>query len=97
VGIPSSDPQYTIRPLQTVEPWRDNLCNSPECDLVCNPCVRGGSQKAYTTIGFDSPYLRMLMFVLKTLESFTHSLIQSANPSLMLVEDPKNKIVLDNF
>jgi hypothetical protein len=32
---------------------------------VRNPCVRGGSQKAYTKIGFDSPYLRMLMFVLK--------------------------------
>jgi hypothetical protein len=37
------------------------------------------------------------MFVLKTLESCTHSLIQSANPSLLLVEDPKNKNVLDNF
>jgi hypothetical protein len=38
------------------------------------------------------------MFVLKTLESCTHSLIQSANPSLLLVEDPKNKkVVLDNF
>jgi hypothetical protein len=64
---------------------------------VCNPCVRGGSQKAYMTIGFDSPYLGMLMLILKTLESFTHSLLQSANPSLMLVEDPKNKNVLDNF
>jgi hypothetical protein len=31
------------------------------------------------------------MFVLETLESCTHSLIQSANPSLMLVEDPKKK------
>jgi hypothetical protein len=75
-----------------VEPWRDNLCNSPECDLVRNPCVRGGSQKAYTTIGFFSPYRKMLMFVLNTLESCTHSLIQSANPSLMLVEDSKNKM-----
>ena len=97
VGIPSSDPQYMIRLVQTVEPQRDNLCNSLECDLVHNPCVRGGSQKAYTTIGFDSTYLRMLMFILKTLESCTHSLIQSANPSLMLVEDPKNKNVLDKF
>jgi hypothetical protein len=44
VDLSSSDPQYTIRPLQTVEPRRDNLCNSPECDLVRNPCVRGGSQ-----------------------------------------------------
>jgi hypothetical protein len=91
VGIPSSDPQYTIRPLQIVEPQRDNLCNSLECDLMRNPYVRGGSQKSYTTIGFDSPYLRMLMFILKTLESCTHSLIQSDNPSLMLVEDPKKK------
>jgi hypothetical protein len=33
------------------------------------------------------------MFVLKTLEICTHSLIQSANPSLLLVEDPKNKIL----
>jgi hypothetical protein len=97
VGIPSSEPQYTIRPLQTIKPWKDNLCNSPECDLLCKPCVRGGSQKSYMTIGFDSPYLRMLTFVLKTLESCTHILIQSANPSLMLVEDPKNKNVLDNF
>jgi hypothetical protein len=92
VGIPSSDPQYTIRPLQTVQPRRDNIRNSPECDLVRNPCVRAGSQKAYMTIGFDSPYLRMLMFVLKTLESCTHNLIQSANPSLMLVEYPKDKM-----
>jgi hypothetical protein len=37
------------------------------------------------------------MFILKTLESCTHNLIQSANPSLMLVEDLKNKNVLDNF
>jgi hypothetical protein len=58
MGIPSSDPQYTIRPLQTVEPQRYNLCNSPEYDLVRNPCVRGGSQKAYTTIGFDLPIAR---------------------------------------
>jgi hypothetical protein len=54
-----------VQPLQTVKPWRDNLHNSPEFDLVHNPYVRGGSQKAYTIIGFDSPYLRMLMFVLK--------------------------------
>jgi hypothetical protein len=92
MGIYSSDPQYMIRPVQTVKPRRDNLHNSPRCNLVHNPCVRGGSQKAYMTIGIDSPYLRMLMFVLKTLESCTHSLIQSANPSLMLVEDPKNKM-----
>jgi hypothetical protein len=91
MGIPSSDPQYMIQPLQTVEPRRDNLHNSLECDLVHNPCVRGGSQKTNATIGFDSPYLRMLMFVFKTLESCTHNLIQSANPSLVLVEDPKNK------
>jgi hypothetical protein len=37
------------------------------------------------------------MFILKTLESCTHSLIQSSNPSLLLVEDPKKKSVLDNF
>jgi hypothetical protein len=37
------------------------------------------------------------MFVLKTLESCAHSLIQSAHPSLLLVEDPKNKNVLDKF
>jgi hypothetical protein len=33
----------------------------------------------------------MLMFVLNALESCTHSLIQSANPSLMLVEYSKKK------
>jgi hypothetical protein len=60
MGIPSSDPQYTIRPLQTVGPRRDNLCNSPECDLMHNPCVRGGSQQDNTTIGFDSPYRKIL-------------------------------------
>jgi hypothetical protein len=37
------------------------------------------------------------MFVLETLESYAYSLIQSTNPSLLLVEDPKNKNVLDNF
>jgi hypothetical protein len=57
-----------------------------------NPYVRGGSQKAYKTIGLFSPYRKMIMFVLNTLESCTHSLIQSANPSLMLVEYPKNKM-----
>jgi hypothetical protein len=45
VGIPLSDPHSTIQPLQTVEPRRDNLHNSPECDLVRNPCMRGGSQE----------------------------------------------------
>jgi hypothetical protein len=55
MDIPSSDPQYMIQPLQTVKPRRNNLRNSPECDLVRNPCVRGGSQKTYMTIGFDSP------------------------------------------
>jgi hypothetical protein len=37
------------------------------------------------------------MFVLETLESYAHSLIQSANPSLLLVEDPRRKNVLDSF
>jgi hypothetical protein len=60
VGIPSSDPQYTIQPLQTIGPQKDNIRNSPECDLVRNPCVRGGSQQANTTIGFDSPYRNIL-------------------------------------
>jgi hypothetical protein len=92
VGIPLSDPQYTVQPLQTIKPWRDNLHNSLECDLVRNLCVRGGSQKSYMTIGFDSPYQRMLMFVFKNLESCNHNLIQSANPSLMLVEYPTNKM-----
>jgi hypothetical protein len=32
------------------------------------------------------------MFVLETLESYAHSLIQSANPSLLLVEDPRKKM-----
>jgi hypothetical protein len=60
MGIPSSDPQYMIRPLQIVGSRRDNLCNSPECDLVCNPYVRGVSQQDNTTIGFDSPYRKIL-------------------------------------
>jgi hypothetical protein len=36
-------------------------------------------------------------FVLNALESYTHSLIQSANPSLMLVEESKKKKFLDQF
>jgi hypothetical protein len=60
VGIPSSDPQYMIQPLQTIEPQRDNLRNSPECDIMRNPCVRGGSQQANMTIGFYSPYPKIL-------------------------------------
>jgi hypothetical protein len=38
------------------------------------------------------------MFALEILESYAHNLIQSTNPSLLLVEDPrKKKNVLDNF
>jgi hypothetical protein len=37
------------------------------------------------------------MFVLETLESYAHSLIQSTKPSLLLVEDPRKENVLDNF
>jgi hypothetical protein len=36
-------------------------------------------------------------FFLKALESYTHSLIQIANPSLMLVEESKKKKFLDRF
>jgi hypothetical protein len=37
------------------------------------------------------------MFVLETLESYAHSLIQSTTPILLLVEDPSKEKVLDNF
>ena len=37
------------------------------------------------------------MFVLETLESYAHSLIQSTKPILLLVEDPRKEKVLDNF
>jgi hypothetical protein len=37
------------------------------------------------------------MFVLETLESYSHSLIQMTNPSLLLVEDPRKENVLDSF
>jgi hypothetical protein len=37
------------------------------------------------------------MFVLKNLESYAHSLIQSTKPSLLLVEDPRKEKVLNNF
>jgi hypothetical protein len=37
------------------------------------------------------------MFVLETLESYAHSLLQSTNPSLLLVQDPRRKNVLDSF
>jgi hypothetical protein len=37
------------------------------------------------------------MFVLETLESYAHSLIQSTKPSLPLVEDPRKEKVRDNF
>jgi hypothetical protein len=39
----------------------------------------------------------MLLFVLETLESYAHSLIQSTKPSLLLVEDPRKEKVLNNF
>jgi hypothetical protein len=80
-----------------VKPWRDNLRGSPERDLVRNPCVRGGSQISLYKNWIFSPYRKMLMFVLNALESCTHSLIQSANPSLMLVEESKKKKFLDQF
>ena len=37
------------------------------------------------------------MFVLTTLESYAHSLIQSTTPILLLVEDPSKEKILDNF
>jgi hypothetical protein len=37
------------------------------------------------------------MFVLTTLESYAHSLIQSTTPILLLVEDPSKEKVLDKF
>jgi hypothetical protein len=37
------------------------------------------------------------MFVLKTLESYAHSLIQSTTPILLLVEDPSKEKVLNDF
>jgi hypothetical protein len=37
------------------------------------------------------------MFVLETLESYAHSLIQSTKPILLLVEDPRKEKVLNNF
>jgi hypothetical protein len=37
------------------------------------------------------------MFVLKTLESYAHSLIQSTTPIVLLVEDPSKENVLNDF
>ena len=37
------------------------------------------------------------MFVLETLESYAHSLIQSTTPTLLLVEDSSKEKVLDKF
>jgi hypothetical protein len=37
------------------------------------------------------------MFVLKTLESYAHNLIQSTTPILLLVEDSSKEKVLDKF
>ena len=37
------------------------------------------------------------MFVLETLESYAHNLIQSTKPNLLLVEDPRKENVLDSF
>jgi hypothetical protein len=37
------------------------------------------------------------MFVLETLESYAHSLIQSTKPILLLVEDPRKEKVPNNF
>jgi hypothetical protein len=44
VDLPQSDPHNTIRPPQTVKPRRVSPRSLPECNLVRNPCVRGGSQ-----------------------------------------------------
>ena len=37
------------------------------------------------------------MFVLETLESYSHSLIQSTKPNPLLVEDPRKENVLNSF
>ena len=37
------------------------------------------------------------MFVLENLEIYAHSLIQSTNPSLLLVEDSRKENVLNSF
>jgi hypothetical protein len=73
VDLPQSDPHNTIRPPQTVKPRRVSPRSSPECNLVRNPCVRGGSQADLYDDWICSPYRRMLMFVLTTLESYAHS------------------------
>jgi hypothetical protein len=39
----------------------------------------------------------MVMFVLETLEIYSHSLIQSTSPSLLLVEYSRKENVLDSF
>jgi hypothetical protein len=39
----------------------------------------------------------MLLFVLENLESYSHNLIQSTTPILLLVEDPSKEKFLDNF
>ena len=97
MGLPQSDPHNTIRPPQSVKPRRVSPRSLPECNLVRNPCVRGGSQADLYDDWICSPYLRMLMFVLTTLESYAHSLIQSTTPILLLVEDSSKEKVLDKF
>jgi hypothetical protein len=37
------------------------------------------------------------MFVLETLDSYSHILIQSTKPNLLLVEDPRKEKVLNDF
>jgi hypothetical protein len=80
-----------------IKPWRDNLCGSLKRALVHNPCVRGGSQLClYEKLDLFS-LSKDAKFVLNALESCTHSLIPSANPILMLVEESKKKNFLDQF
>ena len=43
VDLPQSDPHNTILPPHSVKPQRVSPRSSPECNLVRNPCVRGGS------------------------------------------------------
>jgi hypothetical protein len=73
VDLPQSDPHNTIRPPQIVKPQRVSPRSLPECNLVRNPCVRGGSQADLYDDWICSPYHGTLMFVSTTLESYAHS------------------------
>jgi hypothetical protein len=74
---------YMCSPLRLVQIWRGYLCYLSAHDLVCSPCVRGGSQITFTILEFSHSLAQTPMFDLMALKSFLSNLIQGPNPKLV--------------